>query len=102
MDLEEEVKALMAAGYVEGELSVDPFWYILWEPEKISEYNKDYEVAEHAPSFTAFGSNGGNELLVVNEAGQVFAIPAIGMEARYAEKVAENFEALKSLMERSA
>ena len=101
MVLEAEIKALRDSGYIEGELSVHPLWYILWEPENIAAYNKEYEVAEYAPGFTAFGSSGGNELLVVNKTGEIFTIPAICMEAQYAEKVASNFEALRPLMQRN-
>ena len=101
MSLEAEIKALRDSGYIEGELSVDPLWYILWEPENIATYNKKHELAEYAPGFTAFGSNGGNELLVVNKAGEIFTIPAIGFEVQYVGKVAENFEALRPLMQRS-
>jgi len=74
MNIEAEVEALREEGYVEGDLSVDPLWYVIWEPENIAEYNKDYEVEIYAPRFTAFGSNGGNELLVVDEKGTVYTI----------------------------
>ena len=40
MNLEAAVKELREEGYLEGELSVDPLWYIIWEPENLEEYNK--------------------------------------------------------------
>ncbi|MDH5395564.1 MAG: hypothetical protein OEW97_04770 [Gammaproteobacteria bacterium] len=101
MNIKEEVKSLRGEGYLEGGLSVDPLWYIIWEPENIDEYNTDYELSKYAPGFTAFGSNGGNELLVVNEVGAVFTIPAIGMEPQYAEKIANSIVELKQYMEKS-
>ena len=99
MNIQQLVRKLREEGYIEGELSVDPLWYIIWEPENIDEYNRDYEVAQYAPGFTAFGSNGGNELLVINSGGEVFTLPAIGMEPQYADKVAESIDDLKQYME---
>ena len=101
MDIEAEAKALRDEGYVEGELSVDPLWYIIWEPESIAQYNKDYELSMNAPGFTAFGSNGGGELLVVDKSGFVYTIPAIGMEPQYADKIAESISDLKQYMQKN-
>ena len=100
MDIKKIVKELRDEGYIEGELSVHPLWYIIWEPENIDEYNNDYELSENAPGFTAFGSNGANELLVLDEAGVVYTIPAIGMEPQYADKVANNVSDLKQCMQK--
>lgn len=101
MDIEAEVKTLRNEGYIEGELSVDPLWYIIWEPENLAEYNKGYELEKYAPGFTAFGSNGGNELLVVDEKGAVYTIPAIGMEPQYAYKISESISELRQFMQRN-
>jgi len=101
MNLEAEIKALRNEGYIEGELSIDPLWYIIWEPENIEEYNKDYEVSKYAPDFIAFGSNGGDELLVVNKEGIVYTIPGIGMDPKYANKIAKNISDLKQYMEKN-
>ena len=101
MNLEAAIKELREEGYIEGELSVDPLWYIIWEPEDIEEYNKDYELAEYLPGYTAFGSNGGNELLVVDSSGTVYTVPAIGMEPQYANKIAESISDLKQYMEKN-
>ena len=101
MNIESEIKTLRSEGYIEGELSVDPLWYIIWEPENIEEYNNDYELFKYAPGFTAFGSNGANELLVVDESGSVYTIPAIGMEPKYADKIAESISDLKQYMQKN-
>ena len=101
MNIEAEVEALRNEGYIEGELSINPLWYIIWEPENIAEYNNDYELSKYAPEFTAFNSNGGNELLVVDKTGTVFTIPAIGMEPQYADKIAESISDLKQYMEKN-
>jgi hypothetical protein len=101
MDIEVEVKALRDEGYIEGELFVNPLWYIIWEPENIAEYNKDYELDKYAPGFTAFGSNGGNELSVVDEKGAVYTIPAIGMDPKYADKISKSISEIRKFMERN-
>jgi hypothetical protein len=101
MNIKLIIKELRDEGYTEGELSIDPLWYVIWEPENLDKYNKDYELAEYAPGFVAFGSNGGGELLVVDAEGAVFVLPAIGMKPKYANKIAESIEDLKKHMERN-
>ncbi|MDH5654232.1 MAG: hypothetical protein OEZ39_20445 [Gammaproteobacteria bacterium] len=101
MNLEIAIQELREEGFVEGELSIDPLWYIIWEPENLEEYNKDYKLAEYLPGYIAFGSNGGNELLVVDGSGTVYTVPAIGMELRYANKIAESISDLKQYMEKN-
>ena len=101
INIEQEAKRLRDEGYKEGELLIDPLWYIIWEPERIREYNIDYELQKYAPGFIAFGSNGGNELLVIDQSGYVYSLPAIGMEPKYATKIAENIESLKKHMQKS-
>ncbi len=98
MELRDKIKALREAGYIEGELSVDPLWYQLWEPEHIDGYNNDYELAKYAPGFIAFGSNGGGELLVTNKNGEVFSLPAIGMAPGDAWKIADSIDELVKFM----
>ncbi|MDH5434787.1 MAG: SMI1/KNR4 family protein [Gammaproteobacteria bacterium] len=94
------VASLRNEGYIEGELSVDPLWYIIWEPENIDSYNADYEVPKYAPEFIAFGDNGGGEILATNESGAIYTIPAIGMESKYANKVAGSMDEFKQYMQR--
>lgn len=75
MDIEaikQVLRSWLEEGYLEGELSVEPEWYVLWQPEELEEFNRDYQIAEYAPGFLTFGGNGGGELLVVNEAEEVF------------------------------
>lgn len=101
MDIKLKVKELIEEGYIEGELKVDPFWYIIWKPEEIDECNANYQFSEYAPGYTGFGDSGSNELLAVNDNGEVFIIPAIGMESRYSEKIASSIDELKQHMEKS-
>ncbi|EAR08899.1 hypothetical protein [Reinekea blandensis] len=101
MDIKLKVKELIAEGYVEGELQVDPLWYIIWEPEEIEQFNSEYQFSKYAPEFIGFGESGSNELLAVNDKGEVFTIPAIGMESQYAEKIASSIDELKQYMEKT-
>ena len=101
MNIESEINALINEGYIEGEMSIDPMWYIIWEVDNLEEYSNDYELSEYAPGFTAFGSNGANELLVIDKLGIVYTLPAIGMEPQYANKIAESISDLKQYMEQN-
>ncbi len=85
-------------GFVEGELSVKPEWYVLWQPEELEEFNQDYQLSDYAPGFVAFGGNGGGELLVVNDASEVFCMPAIGMATDQATKIASSLTEFKAYM----
>jgi len=88
----------IAEGYSEGELSVEPEWYVLWPPESLEQYNEEYELAEYAPGYFTFGGNGGGELLVLNEDGEVFYIPAIGMAPDTAIRIARSLNEFKGYM----
>jgi hypothetical protein len=92
------LKLWIDEGYIEGELSVEPEWYVLWRPEELEEINRDYELQEYAPGFISFGGNGGGELLVVNDQGEVFYIPAIGMSPDTAIKIAGSLQEFKGYM----
>ncbi|MDO8846220.1 SMI1/KNR4 family protein [Methylicorpusculum sp.] len=101
MNIEKLKKILQSwidEGFVEGELLVEPEWYVLWRPEEIEEFNRDYQLSEYAPGYLTFGGNGGGELLVVNVQGEVFYIPAIGMAPDTAIKIANNLEEFKGFM----
>lgn len=88
-ELKQVLKDWLEEGYLEGELSVEPGWYVLWRPEELDEFNRDYRLSEYAPGFTTFGGNGGGELLVVNTTGRFFYLPAIGMSPDAAIKIAD-------------
>ncbi len=101
MDIEALRKTLYSwidEGFVEGELSVEPEWYVLWQPEELEEFNRDYQLSEYAAGFVTFGGNGGGELLVVNDFEEVFYIPAIGMAPETATKIASSLTEFKSYM----
>ncbi|MBB1410361.1 hypothetical protein H5182_14600 [Pseudoalteromonas sp. SG44-17] len=97
-DLKKILRLWIEDGFVEGELSVEPEYYILWRPEELEEFNRDYQLSEYAPGFITFGGNGGGELFVVNESGEVFYIPAIGMAPDTAIKISDNLQQFRSCM----
>ncbi len=100
----QSIKAVLRSwideGFIEGELSVEPEWYVLWRPEEIEEFNRDYQLSQYAPGFLTFGGNGGGELLVVNEIGEVFYMPTIGMAPDAAIKIASSLQEFKGYMEK--
>lgn len=98
--LKQALQSWIEEGYVEGELSVEPEWYVLWHPEEIEEFNRDYELAQHAPGFLTFGGNGSGELLVVNDQGEVFYMPTIGMAPEAAIKIANDMQEFKGYMQK--
>ena len=65
--LKQILQSWIDEGFVEGELLVEPEWYVLWRPDEIEEFNEDYQLSEYAPGFVTLGGNGGGELLVVNQ-----------------------------------
>ena len=79
---------------------MEPEWYVLWRPEEIEEFNRDYQLSQYAPGFLTFGGNGGGELLVVNEIGEVFYMPTIGMAPDAAIKIASSLQEFKGYMEK--
>ncbi|QYJ82010.1 hypothetical protein [Shewanella aegiceratis] len=93
------LKSWINEGFLEGELSVEPEWYVLWHPDELEEFNRDYQLAEYVPGFLTFGCNGGGELLVVNELGEVFYMPCIGMALDTAIKIANSLQEFKDYMQ---
>ncbi len=97
--LKQILQSWIDEGFVEGELLVEPEWYVLWRPEEIEEFNEDYRLSEYAPGFVTFGGNGGGELLVVDAHGEVFYMPGIGMAPDAAVKIASSLQEFKSYMQ---
>ena len=97
---EEYVRYCAGESPKEGELSVQPLWFQLWPPGDIEQFNRDNRVAEFAPGFLGFGSNGGGELLAFDADGRVFAMPFVGMGKEHAWLVAESWSGFVEKMQR--
>ena len=90
---------LESHGLFEGNTSGDPGYIALWSIADIPSNNADIRIEEYAPGYLAFAGDGGGEVLAFNSAGEVFMLPLIGMEPRYARKVAASFSELASRFE---
>jgi hypothetical protein len=79
-------------GLFEGFTRSDSPGYVeLWSIEDISEQNASIEIDVYAPGFLAFAGNGGGEVLVFDATGAVYMLPLIGMEPKYAIRIADSF-----------
>jgi len=79
-------------GLFEGFTRTDRPGYVeLWPIDDIPRQNASIEIDVYAPGFLAFAGNGGGEVLVVDATGAVYTLPLIGMEPKYATKIAESF-----------
>jgi hypothetical protein len=69
-----------------------PGYFALWHPDEIKANNEDLHVEIYAPGFLGFGTDGGGELLAFDTSGAVFMLPLVGMEPRYANKIANSWQ----------
>jgi len=92
---EDYLRFLKLSNGGEGELGVEPGWFVLWLAETVIENNDGYEVHKWIPGFFGFGSNGGGELLAFDtrtaQPWKIYMIPFIPMEETEAILVAESF-----------
>ena len=87
---------LAKANGAEGELGVEPGWFVVWPAEEALTANIEYEVPRYLPGYFSFGGNGGGELFVVpltssNTRQPIYMVPAIGMSDRYLSEIAPSF-----------
>jgi hypothetical protein len=85
-----------------GEGFINNEYLILWKPEELLEFNKEYEVEQYAPGIFLFGSNGGGEGFAFDTRTtpyKVVQIPFIGMDLSCASCVADSFLDLLKKME---
>ena len=68
-----------------------PGYFQLWNPDEVAKHNQEYRVADYAPGFLGFGSDGGGEMLAFDSEGAVFMIPFVGMAAKAAKKIASSW-----------
>jgi hypothetical protein len=76
-----------------------PGYIQFWTPADLPLLNMEYAIAEQAPGFLAFASNGGGEVLAFDSYGKVWMLPLIGMDGAEAIKVADTFEELAARFE---
>jgi hypothetical protein len=89
------VRYLEAGGVLEAFTEGEPGYLALWPAGEIEQNNLDLQVAEYAPGFLGFGGNGGGELLAFDKDDVVYMLPMIGMEPRYAVKIADSWAELE-------
>jgi hypothetical protein len=99
--LPDELKGFIAErGLFEGFTRNDSPGYVeLWSIENIPVQNVSIEIDRYAPGFLAFAGNGGGEVLAFDAAGGVYMLPLVGMEPKYAIKVADSFAAFAKTFE---
>jgi hypothetical protein len=77
-----------------GEGFLNGRYAILWRAEELLDFNRDYQTAELAPDLFLIGTNGGGEAYAFDQSfasSAVFLVPLIGMDYKYAEKIADSF-----------
>ena len=89
--LPREYLAYLKDGSDAGETEGEPGYFQLWHPGEVEALNQSYQVAEYAPGFLGFGSDGGGEMLAFDAAGAVFKIPFVGMAPEEAQKIADSW-----------
>ena len=89
------VKYFEGDGVAEGTTEGDPGYFQLWPPDEVEEMNAQLGVNAKLPGFLGFGSDGGGELLAFDKKGSVFMIPMVGMEAKYARKIADSWDEIR-------
>src|SRR5262245_6175594 len=87
---------LATANGAEGDLAVDPGWFVVWSAEEALTATDEYELPRYLPGYFSFGGNGGGELFVVpavanKDRQPVYMVPAIGMAARHLKEIASSF-----------
>lgn len=86
----------------DGELSVKPGWFQIWQSDEVIELNRGYEVSQSIPGFFGFGSNGGGELLAFDtrhgEPWKIVMIPFIPMDEKEAIEIAPDFLSFVKLL----
>jgi len=80
----------------EGDLGIEPGWFVPWRAEDVLLNNREYQIAEWAPGLFGFGSNGGGECLAFDlsdtGAGRIVMVPFMGMDLQDVVVIAENFD----------
>lgn len=88
-------------GVFEGFTYGQPGYVELWLIDDVARINAEIEIQKYAPGLLAFAGNGGGEVLAFDVAGAVHMLPLIGMEPRYAKRIANSFSELAMRFERA-
>ena len=97
----EYVQYVESGGMLEAFTDDEPGYVALWPLADVAQRNIDYNVSEYSPGYLGFGSDGGGELLAFDDVGCVYKLPFIGMEPRYAIKIANSWNELAQRLERT-
>lgn len=77
------------------QLHAQEWEFEIWPLDKLREWNSGYNVQESLPGFIAFGSDGGLEMLTVEQStGKVYSVPFIPMEIAEGIKVSDSLDEL--------
>jgi hypothetical protein len=93
---EQYLRLLEQSNGAEGDLGVEPGWFVVWPAEEALVATGEYELPKYLPGYFAFGGNGGGELFVFellrgSADRTVFMVPAIGMASSELRVVARTF-----------
>ncbi len=89
---DEYLQYMAGDGPKEGELTIEPGWFQLWDPRQLEKLNTDYDTQACVPDFWGFGSSGGGEMLAFDRDGAIFMIPFIPMDRKDAVKIAQSWQ----------
>jgi hypothetical protein len=90
------LRLLEQSNGAEGDLGVEPGWFVVWPAEEALVATVEYELPKYLPGYYAFGGNGGGELFVFellrgSADRTVFMVPAIGMGFAELRVVSQSF-----------
>ena len=98
----EYVRCVEAGGLLEAFTEGEPGYIALWPLADIERNNNDLQVTEYASEYLGFGGDGGGELLAFDKDGVIYKLPMIGMEPRYALKVADSWSELEQRIDKTS
>ncbi|MGQ0542365.1 MAG: SMI1/KNR4 family protein [Blastocatellia bacterium] len=91
---EQYLHFVKVCGVVECFTSDEPGYIQFWQTDELDKINADYETEYNAPGFIGFASDGGGEMIALDQTGAVFKLPFTGMEPQYAIRIAYSFDEL--------
>jgi hypothetical protein len=103
LDLPEEYLTLLRySNGGEGELAVEPLWFVIFPVQDALERNQGLQIAKRLPGYFAFGSSGGGCSLLFNtrenRPWKVYWVDDVGMEEEYVSESTPDFGAFIKAM----